>query len=140
MGKTKLINPGPIHFNYDELDIDCKCRLCSDYFDAREVHQYLAAETVDHKWRCGCAMCKEKRKAYMTLLATANKRDLYSELSFLAHDKRDGDGFLLWTLDKVTSRYKGMGWWANHSAKLTLGHWILLWAEETGRPLKRGAD
>jgi hypothetical protein len=69
----------------------------------------------------------------MTLLATANKRDLYSELSFLTHDKRDGEEFLLWVLDKTTSKYKGMGWWANHSAKLTLEHWILQWADETGR-------
>ncbi len=70
----------------------------------------------------------------MALLANANKRDLYSELSFLTHDKRDGEEFLAWVLDKVSgTNYKGMGWWANHSAKLTLGHWILTWAGETGR-------
>lgn len=67
----------------------------------------------------------------MVLLANANKRDLYSECSFLTHDKRDGPQFLAWVLTKVLDyRYKGNGWWANHSAKLTLGHWILLWAEE----------
>lgn len=129
----KLTKPSYEHYNYDDLDVDCKCCLCLGYFTAREVHHVLLTDTSDHKWRCPCAVCKEKRKAYMTLLATANKRDLYSELSFLTHDKRDGEEFLRWVLDKVTSKYKGMGWWANHSAKLTLGHWILQWADETDR-------
>jgi hypothetical protein len=135
IGPPKDPDPGEDHFNYDELDVNCSCSLCDAYRKAKIELEEASIAAEGLSWKGMCDESKRRRKAHIRMLAISNKRDLYCEMSFLTHGKRDGHEIMAWIQGKLKTR--SAGWWANHSAKRTLGSWILEWSRE--RDLARAA-
>jgi hypothetical protein len=121
-------NPNEDHYNYDDLDNDCPCCLCASYRSAKAELDVATVEADGLNWKGMCDRAKRRRRAHIRMLAVSNKRDLYCEMSYLTHTKRDGPEIMAWILGKLKTR--SQGWWANHSAKRTLGSWILEWSRE----------
>lgn len=123
-------NPNDEHFNYDELDACCPCALCGAYRQAKIDLESAMVDAGGLSWKGMCPRAKHRRRAHIHMLAVSNMRDLYCEMSYLTHTKRDGAEMMTWLLGKLRSRKES--WWANHSAKKTLGAWIVEWAVEKG--------
>jgi hypothetical protein len=124
------VDPDPTldHYNYDYLDENCSCSLCSEYKRAKEELEEAEAGAVGEGWKSMKPKAKRRRDAHLHMLAISNQRDLYCEMSFLTQNKRDSADILAWLLIKLRS--KKNSWWANHSAKKTLSAWIVEWATE----------
>lgn len=116
------------HFNYDDVDVFCRCRLCLEYFDATQDFAYFLAMTEGHRWHCDCYLCGQKRQYHQISLASGSRRDLYCELSFLTHEHPFAPQFLGWILKLVwDANFKTDSWWANHSQKRPLKVWMDDW-------------
>ena len=123
------VRPPIDHFNYDELH-NCPCHLC-------EGERRLGAEAQDKRIlleeegeRFGPDVPPEKRYEPISIafLAQSNRRDLYSELSWLTQGRGWRAQFLRWVLDRIEDHeWHGEPWWAWRSQTRTLGSWIKEW-------------
>lgn len=121
--------PPIVHFDYDETEANCRCRLCDDYRQAKIVYQAARVERSKHHRVCKCEMCAHHLSSLMQHLAASNKREVYSELSFVlawgpSPDPRAGE-CLRWFYGRAFDLdYRKPMWWAISSGHRTLRAWI----------------
>jgi hypothetical protein len=127
--------PPQNHFNYDDIDVFCRCALCTEYYRATGEFSFHTKLTVGHKWHCKCFMCSQRREAHIESLAAGSRRDLYSELSYLTHGHPYANRFLYWILQLIRDPcYKSDAWWATHSPKKPLNAWMNEWQKSNLSP------
>lgn len=127
------------HFDYDELEDEnsqCGCVLCTAYRDSLAEFTYYSAICSRHKRTCKCTYCKERNSSQIVHMAALNKRDTYSELSFVVNRRMDesahthlvGTQFLQWIYNRMIDKaWKTEGWWAIQASNFTLQDWIEQW-------------
>lgn len=60
-----------------------------------------------------------------------NKRDIYSELSYLASGHKMGENFLGWVYRRITDeKFKTLEWWAEIAGQIPLRNWMKEWQDE----------
>lgn len=124
----EAIDPPREHFNYDDIDLFCRCTLCVKYFEAVLDFEFFLSVTEGHRWHCTCYLCGQKRKHHTTSLAESSRRDLYSELSYLTHAHPFAPPFLNWVLRIIRdATFKSESWWASHAQKRALSTWMVDW-------------
>jgi hypothetical protein len=125
------------HFDYPDLDEKlCPCTLC---LKMRALNAYLAeavTATSEHKGMCACDECKERGKRARAALAWSNRRDTYSEMSFLVQDKTWRTSLLRWLFAEVTKPRadpsltgRSDHWWIYEAEQKSLAEWIEDWLE-----------
>ena len=119
------------HFNYDAL-VDCGCWLCRGQRQLEAEAEATLLPVADHVYRCPCTGCAASRKAKTRLIAHANKRDAYSELSFVSQDRSWAPLLLAWMLSRVRDPTTKEWWWAYRAERTTIGAWISSWFEDIG--------
>lgn len=120
--------PPIVHFNYDDLDENCHCALCSEYRSTVAHYIQRRRDTRKHSAECDCFMCVSKQAAILEMRVASNKRDIYSELSYLTSAHRLGAEFLRWVYARMTDEsFRGPEWWANDSMRLSLRAWMDEW-------------
>lgn len=120
------------HFNYDDLDEHCECPLCLAYREAQRVDAEIRESSVGHRPDCHCTSCQNRKDAHIGLLAATNKRDIYSELSYLACKSKYQSDFMRWIGIRVLApdfpRAKiSTMWWAYQAANHSLRWWADEW-------------
>lgn len=120
--------PAVEHYNYDEIDVDCTCTLCTSYKESMADYVHTLSLVPGHGWHCKCQLCKQKRAQHQAMLAISNKRDLYCELSYLTDEHPFSAPFLGWVLTKIRDmKFKSEAWWASHCPKKPLRAWMNEW-------------
>ena len=126
------------HFNYDELDVNCNCGLCSAERRTGAEYSKFLCDNVQHSWTCQCETCKIRNKLYENYLIAGIKRDTFSELSYLTQDHTERGPFLAWVWratqkeDSTTSKTFSRTWWLNQGMIATLGWWLDKWKMLSG--------
>jgi len=135
MDHTPRIMPSLEHWDYDELDGEakpCRCFLCvgarstrlqrEDAQRLREGQPFISVTPETDAW-------KRKIRAH---LEAQNKRDLYSELSFLLRGYTWKTEVLKWVLEKILDlNWRHPYWWVRDTELKSLGSWVEDWYEET---------
>lgn len=67
------------------------------------------------------------------MTAAGVRRDAYSELSYIARDRKWRDEFLTWFLSYLKTSRRKASWFAFKMDRKTLGAWVEDWATQTGR-------
>ena len=128
------------HFDYTVMDQRpgaCFCKLCKDFRATRARATKLEVDTADHPQRCRCNTCREKRSVQFAALAASNRRDTYSELTYLANEMPWRDTFLLWAFKRIAFptdiQKKSNHWWQRSVEQKSLGSWLEDWLETRKR-------
>jgi hypothetical protein len=129
--------PDVLHFDYEETEADCHCRLCNDYRQAKAEYETIKALRAKHHRFCRCASCSTHRDLFVAYLAAANKREVYSELSYLLvsppKPSRLAGECLNWVYTKIVDpAYHNTLWWALSSDRRMLRTWITDFQSEWG--------
>lgn len=124
------------HFNYDVMDVDCRCRLCDDYRQAKQTYEGTKRERSRHSRFCRCEHCIGHRDRLVDFLAASNRRETYSELSFILASgpvpHRQARECLRWFYGLATDAdYNTRTWWALNSPQCTLSKWMELFEAAT---------
>lgn len=130
--------PGRYHYNYDQLD-QCTCRLCARHrMLMQRVRRLRKVNANDSVWLADEQITHADRGflvLYNRYLASANKRDLYCEASYLTRGKKWAPVFLAWLLARIEDpNWQTVGWWVAKAEGKTLGSWIGDWRDETAAP------
>ena len=64
------------------LDENCGCWRCEDWRIRRDTMNRLFAGASGHARNCSCGGCLDFRQAHQRFLASSNRRDLYTEISY----------------------------------------------------------
>lgn len=121
-------DPPRAHYNYDDIDVFCRCPLCQTYFSAVQDYEHFLSLTTGHRWHCPCYLCGQRRAFHQISLAQGSRRDLYCELSFLTHEHPFAPQFLGWILRLIRdTSFHTDTWWATHSHKRPLSAWMNDW-------------
>ena len=119
------------HYNYEALENTCRCKLCSNLAAARAAHGGIASEARGHKFRCSCAKCKAVKKSEREILVLSNRRDTYSELSFISSGRTWRNTFLNWAWGRVANPEWGDAYfWIHDAERKSLGSWLEDWIDE----------
>lgn len=120
----RIVHEPLAHFDYDDIS-DCGCSLCSDYRRLMKAYHATLKYTVGHKKRCRCAPCLEMKHARMLFVAASNKRDVYSEFSFMMRASPSGLRFMEWLMGFIETYNQSPGWWYSRSPDVPRRFWIL---------------
>ena len=121
-------HPPVAHYNYDELEDDCHCPLCESYRESVKHLMECRRMTRRHPVTCTCWTCNNKRQAALDAVVAINKRDLYSELSYLTSGHKLGATFLRWIYDRITDEnFRSPQWWATDVNRIALKSWMDTW-------------
>lgn len=126
---------GPLdHYDVDEND-DCTCRYCNVWRVRRDVVNRF--RMLFDARRCRCANCTADpkntvwkclhyQKSQYQFLASANRRELWTEMSFHGKFGTEQDGLELmdWLDRKIRSMEHREGWWALHAERHSLDYWF----------------
>lgn len=135
---SKPILPPINHFNYDEME-DCCCMLCTEYnaalldYSNKSTNSPCSGNLVGkyHQPDCRCSYCQERIESLENLRAATAKRDIYSELSYLARNSASCVPFLQWVQGVI--RFEGERrpavWWSRVTYNRPLSSWISQWQE-----------
>lgn len=131
------------HWNYPDLDANCRCVLCEAYRQAVEKAVALKAAAAGHPFRCRCYVCQQAKAAHQNFLAITNQRDTYSELTYVVQHRPWRRAFLIWLRPRVLG-LTGLtdGWWQVRAETHSLRRWIEDWIAEdapTGSALAAAA-
>lgn len=67
----------------------------------------------------------------MDMRVANNKRDVYSELSYLTHAHKLGPDFLRWVYGLITDEnYAQPKWWMERAPILPLCDWMMEWQDQ----------
>lgn len=108
----------------------CACSLCQDWRLRRaEVERVQPFIPDGHRWlNCTCMVCSVMRHLQLGLMAVANKRDLWIEMSYHAHrDKayrnRAGDVMSVIRREIENPVYR-RGWWSHDGGCVSMEFWL----------------
>ena len=114
--------------HYDVLDEDCGCPLCIDWRAWRDASNKLAEAVIEHDRNCTCVQCNAFHKARFSFLATENRRNVWTEISY--HVTYSDD--FIHHKTTIMTRLKNMlddtsvtnNWWAICGAYYPLAWWF----------------
>jgi hypothetical protein len=116
------------HQNRD--DETCVCVLCSDWrFRRDEVERVVGFVKDGHRWiNCTCPTCTVVRALQMGLMAVANKRDLWIEMSYHAYtDKvysRRANEVMTVIAREIENPSYRRGWWSHDGGCVAMDFWF----------------
>jgi hypothetical protein len=121
--------PPEIHFNYEENETKCRCRLCTGYQDARAAYETVKEQRGPHHRFCKCERCIIVKERFVDYLAALNRLETYSEMSYVltaAPRPHPLSGECLgWTYGKTQDpSFRTRMWWALSSDQRTIRSWI----------------
>jgi hypothetical protein len=130
-------HPPIIHFNYDETDASCRCSLCTGFRAAKIQYESVRRERAKHHRYCKCDDCAVHKQSLYTYLAASNKREIYSELSYVLMSKdkphRLAVKCLQWAYEKILDPdFRNTRWWALNSDQRLLRRWMEDFQDEWG--------
>lgn len=121
MGNLKAVD----HYDYPVLDSSCACSVCTDWRIKRDAYQAALAPVVAHNRSCRCAGCRSMRSLRTVYHASVNRRDLYSEMSWLVRNEPKGPDVMTWLLHSEMQRPdRGDGWWEGRAPYYPLAHFL----------------
>lgn len=119
------IGNAPAHYDYPVLDASCACGICVDWRIKREEYHALLRPVEHHNRSCSCDGCKKMRKVRTVYHAAVNRRDLYSEMSWLVRDLPQGPAVMGWLANSEMQRPdRGDGWWEGRAPYYPLAHFL----------------
>lgn len=136
-------SPPASHFDYDETEASCRCRLCDGYRRAKADYETVKVLRARHHRFCRCTSCSAHRDLFVTYLAASNQREVYSELSFslvsVPRPHQLAGECLKWVYSRIIDPdYKNTLWWALTSDRRLLRTWIedfqVDWGAQHGLP------
>jgi len=87
--------------------------------------------TAEHKFRCRCVQCLERKRAERAFLMISNKRDTYSELSWISKPHKWRERFLTWAWTNITNKdWKNHYFWSHEAERKSLESWLEDWLED----------
>lgn len=108
----------------------CACSLCQDWQLRRtEVDRVQPFIPDGHRWlNCACTVCSIMRHLQLGLMAVANKRDLWIEMSYHAYrDKayreRAADVMSVIRREIENPVYR-RGWWSHDGGCVSMEFWL----------------
>lgn len=119
-----LSSAPPQHFDYSSIDDRCDCLLCVDWRAKRAIYLQLQSIVLGHRRSCMCKDCKEMRRVRTSYHAAVNKRDLFSEMSWLAHGKAWGAFVMQWLNGEINRPERGDGWWEGRAPYYSMAYWL----------------
>lgn len=124
--------PPLVHYDYEALEeIPCTCSLCTGYRSALTACRESVPATEGHKFRCRCKACRARKTAERARLAASNRRDTYSELSWISAQYKWRETFLRWAAARICrDDWKPSLWWCRDGERLSLGSWLESWLED----------
>lgn len=128
------------HFDYDQTEATCRCRLCDGYRQAKLKYEAARLERSKHHRMCQCEICTGHHASHLAFLAASNQREVYSEMSFvLAYGPtphRLAGQCLHWLYGKMLDPdYGNLWWWAMYSSRRALRTWIEDFEKDWSKPL-----
>lgn len=112
------------HYTFPNLDVECTCKLCTQWRQARGVFDEAKMLTNDHTRSCMCWRCKKRRGLQQEFLAASSKRELFCELSY--HASRHpayGKHLMNWAMKEINQEQSN-GWWATFGQSYPLSFWF----------------
>jgi hypothetical protein len=119
-----VMTRGRLHFDYPAIDDTCDCLLCVDWRAKRAVYAQLLSVVDNHPRSCMCGDCAAMRRVRTSYHAAVNKRDLWSEMTYLANGKAWGEFVLSWLGSEINDPKRGDGWWEGRAPYYSLGYWL----------------
>jgi hypothetical protein len=121
--------PTADHYDYELNEVVCRCRLCTDYQQAKTAYETVKQQRGRHHRFCRCEACTAAKSRFVDYLAALNRLEIYSEMSYVlssAPRPHPLSGVCLdWTYNKILDPdYRGLTWWALSSDRRTLRSWI----------------
>jgi hypothetical protein len=121
--------PPTIHFNYDEMDLACRCQLCTGFIEAKTLYEATKDDRAKHHRYCRCDSCVGHKERLLAFLAASNKREIYSEISYALMAAPEphtlAAACLRWLYEKILDPdYHNTSWWALQADRRLLRSWI----------------
>jgi hypothetical protein len=131
--------PTADHYDYEVNEVVCRCRLCTDYQQAKTAYETVKQQRGRHHRFCRCEACTAAKSRFVDYLAALNRLEIYSEMSYvLASAPRQhplSGECLQWAYTKILDPdYRGLTWWALSSDRRTLRSWIDDFQKDWGGP------
>lgn len=116
---------GPLeHADYPLLDQRCACSICIDWRDKKAIFDAALQIVISHQRTCKCAECKVMRRAGTAYHASNNRRDLYSEMSYLVGGKKWGHHAMRWLENEIKDPARTDGWWQGRAPYYSMASWL----------------
>lgn len=112
------------HYNYPILDASCMCDICTDWRLKREAYLNAQAPVDRHNRSCRCDDCRLMRRVRTVYHAAVNRRDLYSEMSWLVRDLPEGSNVMTWLKGEMARPDRGDGWWEGRAPYYPMAHFL----------------